>query len=202
MHATTHFRHGPLVRYLVLLMPLAASCGGDRLAGPDSPAHDEAAFGVVGAAIDLNGSWDWAETTVIQMQAFAVPLFFGVPAEGPITHITCRAWGTLDIAQVGSTFTGTSTQAGSCVTKGGQPVAAPFPPTLDLIDGRIIGRSYRFTFDAGPFPLGGQILCPNNGAIRVTGGVAVSLQGAGDCLLPNEKAFGHDFTRHFRADRI
>jgi hypothetical protein len=201
MDATNRVSARSAHRALGLLIPLIAACGDSVITAPGSDAPNEPAFGLVGGAIDLNGTWDWTETTVIKTQAWAVPLFFGVQAEGPITHITCQAQGTLSLTQNGSTFSGSSTQSGSCETKGGQPVLAPFPPTLDLIDGQIIGRSYRFTWDAGPFPLGGHIFCPNHGAIRVKDGAATELRGSGDCLLPNEKDFGHDFTKHFRASR-
>jgi hypothetical protein len=108
----------------------------------------------------------------------AAPMF-GVAPEGPRTILNCESGGVLTINQTGDTFTGSATQSSLCETKGGvQVVPPPFPPALDVIDGRINGRHISFTFGAGPVP------CPYTASVRVTGGSATALVGTGRCIVP------------------
>lgn len=188
MRATT-FTPLPLCLTVAAAAILIAGC---TEAGPTDP---EPQFAAAGAPVDLSGDWSWTETTVIKAREFIVPILFGIAPEGPITHVTCATTGTMQLTQVGTTFTGSAQQSASCVTRGGQAVPAPFPPFLQVVDGRIIGGSFRFTFDAG-------IPCPYQGAIVARHGEALRLQGSGDCQIPNERAIGHEFVRQFVATRI
>lgn len=199
MRLGNHDRRIPRWTLLIAAVSLVACNDGGVVAPVDSTQPLYTRGG--NAAINLDGDWAWSEVTIIKLRPFVAELFGFVP-EGPMTHITCEDGGELHIDQAGSSFTGDATQSGFCYTKGGQWTdTPPFPGQLPLIDGEIRGRSFRFTYDAGPFPPGGQIFCPYRGAIHVEDGEAVRLEGSGDCLLPNEHLAGHDFVLSFVATR-
>lgn len=190
---------------IILAILLLAGCSDEAPTSVDLGSVEPSSAPETAAAQqvpDLTGTWAWSETTVIQVREPYVVPFFGIQPEGPITHVRCDSEGTLSLNQTGSTFNGSGTQSSTCVTQGGQAVPAPFPPTLTLIDGEVRGRSFRFTYDAGPFPTGETIFCPYQGSIRVEGDMAVELKGHGDCLLPNEQEFGHDHVLDFEAARL
>lgn len=162
---------------------MVAACG--DAADPTSPAIDESDHvAVLGgssnaqAPVDISGAWDWHETGRVNLTVEAATMF-GVTPEGPRTHITCESGGTLTIVQTGDTFTGFATQSSLCESNGGQVfVPAPFPPALDVVDGRINGRHIEFVFGAGPIP------CPYKASARVEGGAVAALVGTGRCIVP------------------
>lgn len=140
---------------------------------------------------DVSGTWEWSEVTHIRATPFAAEVVFGVTPEGPVTHFTCPSSGTLTVVQSGATFSGTSTQNPSlCTTQGGQTAPGPFPPTLDLVDGELRGRSLRFSFDAGAFP------CHYRGAFLAS---TDEWRASGSCEVPPE--FGTDKIVGFVATR-
>ena len=96
---------------------------------------------------------------------------FGVEPEGPTTHATCQLGGTLELVQVGDTFTGAATQISLCTTTGGQQFD-PFP-SLVPFNGEIHGASMNVDF-------GG---CRYVANINTENGAAVSLNGNGHCKL-------------------
>jgi hypothetical protein len=111
---------------------------------------------------------------------FVAEMIFGIAPEGPMTHIRCESGGGLTLLmQTQSAFTGSATQSSVCRTQGGV-VFTPFPATLVVENGRILGHSFRFDFTSG------GVSCPQQGGIRVRDGQAVELRGTGDCRLPDE----------------
>jgi hypothetical protein len=97
-----------------------------------------------------------------------------------VTHVTCHDSGVMTLAQSGATFSGSATQAGTCETRGGQVVAAPFPALVNIVDGTINGRSIHFLFGSDDFSF-----CPYIGTIAVLdGGLAVELRASGRCIAP------------------
>lgn len=158
---------------------LLAACIGDSPLAPGPTAQRDAsttpaAFSTAQAdAIDLGGTWNWSET----VKTIFPPLIagiIGIVPEGPVTHATCYDTGTMTLIQTGSTFVGTATQSSICTTSGGQQYAPPFPPTLDILDGRIEGRSIDFSFSEG---------CPYQGTVSLDGGIAVQIGGTGMCEI-------------------
>jgi hypothetical protein len=96
----------------------------------------------------------------------------GIEPEGSVTHAICHDSGTLSLVQTGSTFQGTATQVSSCTTKGGQQIVSPFPPTLEIFNGRIRGKSIHFELGAG---------CSFHGTVSINGSVAVRMDATGKC---------------------
>lgn len=125
------------------------------------------------AAIDISGTWTWSETVTTIIPPL-IAGFIGITPEGPVTQATCSDFGTFNLVQTGNTFAGTATQTSACITKGGQEYTPPFPPTLDIVDGRIAGQGIEFSFSGE---------CPYHGVISLSGGTAVQLRGTGKCEI-------------------
>ena len=148
----------------------AAGCG----EGAVAPAPEAVAARAGGGAqvIDLSGRWAWSETVVALFPPFIAGLI-GIEPEGPVTHATCYDAGLMTIVQTGDAFVGTATQTTTCTTRGGQQYVPPsFPPLLDVLNGRIHGRSFSFDFSEG---------CPYHGTVSLVGDVAVQIGGTGKC---------------------
>lgn len=186
-----------LLAAAMLSVLLLAGCSDTSVLGPDLAT--ETPTSAVKVTPDVSGSWEWSEVTEIKATPIAA-FIFGVVPEGPITHLTCPSSGVLTITQNGSTFSGSSTQTpGTCTTRGGQTGQPPFPPTLELVNGNIQGRSFRFSFLVEG-PLGEPPMpCNYRGALRVTGGATSAFQGSGSCEVPPE--LGSDKILHFTAVR-
>jgi hypothetical protein len=161
---------------LVLGVLSAGGCGSDAavLTAPsESELGTTASSSVQDAAIDLGGTWTWTETVTTIFPPLIAEIL-GITPEGPVTHATCYDNGTLTLAQSGNTFDGTATQTSTCTTNGGQQYTPPFPPTLDVLDGRIDGSSIDFSFSDG---------CPYHGTVSLEGGIAVQIGGTGKCEI-------------------
>lgn len=165
---------------LAMATLLATAC--DPEGDPTAVVFDDALHAsVVGADLDLEGVWDWRETTRLHLRPPVVALF-GIQAEGPVTTIDCEAWGELTLTQNGTAFSGSATQSSWCTTGRGvsfDPSAA-FGPGWDLVDGTIVGRSIRFEVRTVAFP------CPYKGSVRVTDGQVTALHANGHCEVPKE----------------
>jgi hypothetical protein len=124
-------------------------------------------------AVDLSGSWTWTADRITTIFPPLIAEILGIqPEGGAVTHATCEASGTMNLAQTRDTFQGTATQASLCTTLGGQQIVSPFPSTIEIVDGRITGRSIHFLFDPE---------CPFQAAVSVSDGIAVALDGTGKC---------------------
>ena len=131
------------------------------------------------AAPDVSGTWSWNEHIILTVPADVAAFAFGVAPEGPVMHLTCDSRGTLLIQQNGASFTGSTDQQASCVTRGGQVATPPFPPFFDLA-GTITGRAVHFTTG----DLGQGITCTYHGSLSVHDGVATALNASGGCDVP------------------
>jgi hypothetical protein len=137
------------------------------------------------AVADISGTWLWSEEVIFSVAAPLTGVFFGIQPEGPITHFTCHETGTMTLIQAGASFSGTASQLSECRTRGGQVFSPPvFPPTLDVADGTIEGRSVHLLFGAG------DINCPCRATISMEGGQAVRLTGSGRCIEPGHPLSG------------
>ena len=100
--------------------------------------------------INLSGSWTWQETVESAIPPFIVEMIGqGIVPEGEATYLTCKGGGEIRLVQTGSTFEGTATQGGSCVTEGGQgPFWPPsFPALLEVTNGVITGKDISWNFN-------------------------------------------------------
>jgi hypothetical protein len=123
---------------------------------------------------DLTGRWTWEATTESAIPPFIVELIGqGIIPEGEITHLTCEGGGEIELVQTGETFAGTATQAGSCMTDGGQgPFWPPsFPPVLEVSNGVISGKYISWDFN-------------NCGFTAKVVGSGDKLKGEGTCDIP------------------
>ena len=157
---------------------LLAGCDGGL--GTEPSGASAATAAVAAPAVDVSGSWVWREEVILQLpEEFALEAF-GVQPEGPVTIGRCVNTGIMELAQDGSTFSGTATQNSTCVSRGGQQFSPPaFSPVLDVREGEIRGRSLRVVFGAGDVP------CLYHAQIAdIEDGTAVRLRGAGRCIPP------------------
>jgi hypothetical protein len=166
---STPTRVAPLLALLAAFW--AAGCGKDAVA--PTPEARAARAGGGAQVIDLSGQWAWSETVTTLFPPFIAGLI-GIEPEGPVTHATCTDAGVLTIVQTGDTFVGTATQTSTCATRGGQQYVPPFPPLLDVLDGRVHGRSFEFEFSGG---------CPYHGTASLDDGVATRIGGTGKCEI-------------------
>jgi hypothetical protein len=174
-HIRSRTQSVPLLHVLLAVAVLGAACDVSDATAPTAPSPVSLtmrAATVHSEAIDISGSWTWSDIVTTTFPA-EIAEILGIQAEGAVTHATCEAGGTMSIAQTGDTFQGTATQASRCTTRGGQQIVSPFPPTIEIVDGRIAGRSLHFLF-------GGQE-CPFQAVVSVSDGVAVALEGTGKC---------------------
>lgn len=166
----------PNVLLALLAILWVGACRSDA-SSPTAPSGDRfsktALASAQGASIDLSGTWSWSETVTTIIPPLIAGII-GIVPEGPVTSATCYDSGTFSLVQTGNTFAGTATQTTACITKGGQQYAAPFPPTLDILDGHIRGQSIDFLFGEG---------CPYRGTISLSEGVAVQIGGTGKCEI-------------------
>src|SRR5262245_7921816 len=177
----------PLLGVLMAVAMLAAACGESEATASlaPSPVSLRATEGanlqraaatevptLQSEAVDVSGTWTWTADRITTIFPPLIAEILGIQAEGPVTHATCEAGGTMSLAQIGDTFQGTATQVSRCTTRGGQQIVSPFPPAIEIIDGRVTGRSIRFLFDQE---------CPFHAVASVTDGIAVALEGTGRC---------------------
>jgi hypothetical protein len=175
----------PTILAFAITTLLLAGCSGDSPLAPRPTAQRDASAAsqssaatpvfsaAQGAAIDLGGTWNWSETVTTIFPPLIAGII-GIEPEGLVTHATCYDNGTLTLVQTDNTFVGTATQTSTCTTNGGQRYTPPFPPTLDILDGRIDGRSIDFSFSEG---------CPYQGTVSLDGGIAVQIVGTGKCQV-------------------
>ena len=90
-----------LVR-VTMLAALIASCS-DQVSDPTAPTSRPSPSPSA-ALVDVSGLWNWSNEDLLTMPEF-VAVMFGIPPEGPITHIRCESSGTMVLTQVGSSFT-------------------------------------------------------------------------------------------------
>jgi hypothetical protein len=165
-------RHTRRLTTGVAVATLLAGCGDPaRLVAPAAVrGTGRPLTSVASGTVDVSGAWQWREE-VVSLMPREIALLIGLTPEGTVTHVTCTDQGTMTLVQTGSTFTGAVTQTSLCRTRGGQEFSA-FPPELAVTDGRVEGRSLRFSF-------GG---CPYHAVATLAGdGVAVQLKGTGVC---------------------
>jgi hypothetical protein len=169
---------------------LLAGCGDPaRLVAPADVLDAGAPLATVAALpVDVSGSWSWQEELVSVMPQ-EIAILIGLQPEGTVTHVTCTDYGTITLVQSGSTFAGTATQTSVCQTRGGQQFS-PFPPEVDITNGRINGQSLHFDF-------GG---CPYDAVATPAGGEALRLEGTGMCPVDLRPALLKTVT--FEAVRI
>lgn len=181
----TRSRTGLLV---VLAAALVAGCSNGGPTGTEGEAAEPQfrAAGPVSSAEsppDLSGAWNWSTVELLRMPRWFVqamgPVLNIVP-EGSNTHARCESAGSMTLVQAGSGFEGTALRtSNACETTGGQVFSQP-SGTLAVADGRITGRSIRFSFHSATV-----LPCPHHAVISgVEGGVAAALYGSGRCRLP------------------
>ena len=167
---------------VALMGALLASCSGE---GPlATRSTDGQSLETAGAVADVSGSWTWSNVEQLTLPDF-VAAMFGLPVEGPITHVICESSGTMQLTQAGASFSGSiERNAASCETKGGfdfMPSPDFSPPFLDVVDGSIQGRSIHFT------TVGGPLFAPHQGVIsEVESGVATALKATGRTIVPGD----------------
>ena len=179
--------HGQSFATVLLLIATAGallvSCSGDNpVATPGTP--EAWSLKEAGSVADLSGQWEWNGVVQLTMPPFVAQFIFGIPPEGPVTHVRCENSGGMTLLQTGTEF-GTASgdpasQTATCETKGGLAFSPPpmaVAPFLDIV-GSIRGRSLDFLFGAD-FP------CPFHGVIsEIQGGVATQLKATGRCIVP------------------
>jgi hypothetical protein len=144
---------------------------------------------------DVSGQWNWEEEVSITIPADFAVLFGVLDPKGPIVHIRCQSWGTMDLVQSGASFGGSATQSATCATSDGQDAPTPpFPPGWS-VDGTIVGGSIHFLLDVG-----GGIVCTYRGSISESGEIATRIRAQGDCDVPAPFRPNTDHKR-FRATR-
>lgn len=167
----------PLALFVIFVTATACADYPDGIVEPET--HSSTAAAV--QPPDISGDWVWEHRTV-----FVIPTDVAMavvdPAahpflDGPITRIECRVSGTADLAQNGSSFSGTATQASDCALKEGPHFAMPFvfAPVFDISNGELRGRSMRFEVGSS---------CDNRGNVRVSGGTVMAWRVTGECEIP------------------
>lgn len=166
---------------------LSACSGENRVAfaPPASvPTTPSSSFAAAGSVPQLAGAWAWTATGRLTVPESQVEIVFGIPAEGPVTHLRCDSSGTLQLSQTGSAFAGLASRTTArCETGGGRvfvPPSTAFPPVLPVADGTIRGRAVQFLL--------GQVAglgCPHHGAIvDLDDATAVEFRASGRCIIP------------------
>lgn len=118
---------------------------------------------------DISGDWQWEESNISMVPGYVAGLI-GIEDEGPTLHLTCDSGGTMSFTQDGNTFSGSATQGGECFTHGGQGPFYPFPSSLEIPSGEVVGRSIHFQFSTCIYR--GRLVVDDNGnvvAIAATG---------------------------------
>lgn len=164
---------------IVLFGALALGCSGEGPLATSSAADRSLQAAVVP---DLGGAWSWSNVEQLTLPAFVAEMF-GIPVEGPITHVRCEGSGTMTLNQVGTSFDGVIVRTDTiCRTKGGfefEPSPGLSPPASDVVDGTIRGRSIHFMTVAGP------LFSPHHGTIAaVENGLATELRATGRTIVP------------------
>jgi hypothetical protein len=171
---------------------LSVACSGDARPGlqPTSfPAGLAAASALpatspanASSPSDVSGAWTWSSTAHLTAPPFVAEFIFGIPPEGPITQLRCDSSGTMTLAQTGTAFSGSATQAAICETGEGHvfvPPPAAVPPSMAVADGRLTGHALQFRFVAGDLP------CPSEGVItEFDQGMATAFRATGRCIIP------------------
>jgi hypothetical protein len=168
---------------IVVTSALLVSCSGDSpLATMEVP--ETGPLRKAGSVPDISGEWEWNGVVQLTMPLFVAQFIFGIPPEGPVTHVRCENSGEMTLIQIGAEF-GTAPgdpaiQIATCETKGGLVFSPPpmaVAPFLEVV-GSIRGKSLDFLFGTD-FP------CPFHGVIsEVEGGVATHLKATGRCIVP------------------
>lgn len=93
-----------------------------------------------------------------------------------------------DAWQTGASFGGTAERlANACMTEGGQPFNQP-GTSFAITDGRVTGGSVHFSFAAPP-----ATPCPHHAVISLGTDGALTLSGAGRCILTGHPRSGSPF---------
>lgn len=147
-----------------------------------TPFSDGQSLEGAGAVADIGGSWDWSNLEQLTLPVFVAEMF-NIPVEGPITHVRCESSGTMEITQIGASFSGSLVrEAATCETNGGFDFVPPpdfSPSSLDLVDGSIRGRSIRFT------TVGGPLFSPYHGVLSaIESGVATAMKATARTIVP------------------
>lgn len=123
------------------------------------------------AVPDVSGEWAWSETQRFLLSADLAALI-GIVPEGTHTDVTCHNSGTMVLDQDGAAFTGVAGQEGDCVTTGGQEFEFDIPfPFIEIVEGRVSGRTVHFGFSSP--------LCPYRGVLQFDGGDVAGIGGGG-----------------------
>lgn len=169
---------GPAMGFAVAAVLLTACSDGAVLA--TAPGEDHSVK-IAAEAISVAGQWSWSSTEQLTVPDW-VAAMFGMPSEGPVTRLVCESSGTLELAQDGSTFSGSGEQTSiTCETGGGEvfvPPAEFSPPFFSVVEGTIRGRSIQFV-TGGPLP------STKRGVISAAAaGVAQVLSATGRTIVP------------------
>lgn len=150
---------------LSVMITLLAACAEPPLAPSDSPRIARAVTPGYGT-VDISGEWSFHED--------AEAVFYSqVPGQGSTTY-RCSTDGTYTFAQIGSTFTGSYDQIGTCTASDGSTIPNNF--TGVTLTGTINGRHVRWATVDGCF-LEGTLVGPSLNELR--GGGRCRLQGFG-----------------------
>jgi hypothetical protein len=173
---------------LALAAVLLSGCSNTTPQGPAAnpiapgPLTPEASSATAPAVPHISGTWNWRRDVQLTAPAWVAELIFGIQPEGPITHMRCESFGTMELNQAGATFSGTAERTTiTCETKGGQ-VFAPSHPIITIADGTIRGQSIHYMLLEDSMLI---LPCPNHGVIsQLQGTTASRIKGTGRCIIP------------------
>lgn len=177
-----------LALVLTLSILLLVGCSGESLTSTEAEVSEAPTLGITAekqaqnqAGLDVSGSWSWSREEHLTFPEWVAQTVLGILPEGPTTTARCEGSGTMTLAQVGASLTGSFEQtAHECVTKGGQVFQDPgaFSPVA-ITDGELHGRSLSILLD------GVLIDCRYHAVAKdVEGNTAVTLDGGGSCIVP------------------
>lgn len=170
-----------LLTLLAVLSPAAlVSCESETT--PTAPVDEALRLAHYAATIDVSGLWNWDRVELLSYPVWVADMF-GMPQEGPITHIRCEGSGTMELVQTGASFSGSHDLTSiTCETNGGIVFTPPpefAPPSSAVENGVVKGLSIHFRESSGP--LFGEY----HGTIsEAEDGVATALQITGRTIVP------------------
>lgn len=130
-------------------------------------------------APNINGLWNARGVVQLTVPPWVAQLVLGIVPEGPVTHIRCESSGTMELTQLGESFSGIQYRDPNvCETRGGQRYEEP-KGMVPVLEGRIEGRSLGFELEDPP------LTCPQRGVItQIEDGTATRLSGTARCIVP------------------